>query len=68
MGAAAADTELGVLKMRASTAGDVSLLYTTRVSNMLVSGGVVSDLASSSRLAGGKSPVKALGLEIQYFR
>jgi distribution and morphology protein 10 len=65
---AAGETELGVLKMRASTAGDVSLLYTTRVSNMLVSGGVVSDLASSASLGGGKSPVKALGLEIQYFR
>lgn len=56
------ERELGVLKMRTSTAGDVSLLYTTRVSKMLISAGVVSDLGS--RL----SPVKALGVEIQYFR
>lgn len=40
---------------------DVSLLYVTRLSNVLLSLGVVSDLGSRLR------PVKGVGLELHYF-
>lgn len=40
---------------------DVSLMWEGRLSNMLVSLGIVSDLSSRSK------PIKAIGLELSYF-
>ncbi|KAF8665690.1 hypothetical protein AX16_000143 [Volvariella volvacea WC 439] len=51
----------GVVKARASTNKDVSLMWEGRVKNMLVSLGVVSDFANRSK------PIKAIGLEVSYF-
>ncbi|KAG6911656.1 Mitochondrial distribution and morphology protein 10 [Tephrocybe rancida] len=51
----------GVVKARASTNNDVSLMWEGRVRNMLVSLGVVSDFSSRSK------PIKAIGLELSYF-
>ncbi|KAF9563656.1 mitochondrial distribution and morphology protein 10 [Agrocybe pediades] len=51
----------GVVKARASTNNDVSLMWEGRLRNMLVSLGVVSDLSSRAK------PIKALGLEVAYF-
>ncbi|KDR83330.1 hypothetical protein GALMADRAFT_235402 [Galerina marginata CBS 339.88] len=51
----------GVVKARASTNNDVSLMWEGRLRNMLVSLGVVSDLSSRSK------PIKALGLEVAFF-
>ncbi|KAJ3507561.1 hypothetical protein NLJ89_g6236 [Agrocybe chaxingu] len=51
----------GVVKARASTNNDVSLMWEGRLKNMLVSLGVVSDLSSRAK------PIKALGLEVAYF-
>jgi len=52
---------LGVVKARASTQNDVSLMWEGRLKNMLVSLGVVSDLSSRAK------PIKAIGLELSYF-
>ncbi|EPT02735.1 hypothetical protein FOMPIDRAFT_1059024 [Fomitopsis schrenkii] len=51
----------GVVKARASTTTDISLLWEGRLHNMLVSFGVVSNLTSRSK------PIKAIGLELSYF-
>lgn len=51
----------GVLKARVSGNGLISLLYESRIRKCLVSIGVVSDLSSRS------SPIRAMGLEVQYF-
>jgi distribution and morphology protein 10 len=51
----------GVVKARASTKNDVSLMWEGRIRNMLVSFGVVSDLSSRSK------PIKSLGLEVAFF-
>jgi len=51
----------GIVKARASTNNDVSLMWEGRLRNMLVSLGVVSDLSSRSKF------IKALGLEVAYF-
>ncbi|KAF7331920.1 Mitochondrial distribution and morphology protein 10 [Mycena kentingensis (nom. inval.)] len=51
----------GVLKARASTKNDVSLMWEGRVRNMLVSLGVVSDFSNRTK------PIKAVGLELSYF-
>ncbi|KAL0574325.1 Mitochondrial distribution and morphology protein 10 [Marasmius crinis-equi] len=51
----------GVVKARASTSNDVSIMWEGRIRNMLVSLGVVSDF--SSRL----KPIKSMGLELSYF-
>jgi len=51
----------GVVKARASTNNDVSLMWEGRLRNMLVSLGVVSDFSSRSK------PIKSLGLEVSYF-
>ncbi|KAF5322578.1 hypothetical protein D9619_001118 [Psilocybe cf. subviscida] len=51
----------GVVKARASTNNDVSLMWEGRLRNMLVSLGVVSDLSSRSK------PIKSLGLEVAFF-
>ncbi|KAJ7591213.1 mitochondrial distribution and morphology protein 10 [Mycena floridula] len=51
----------GVVKARASTSNDVSLMWEGRLRNMLVSLGVVSNLSNRSR------PIKAIGLELSYF-
>ncbi|KII95385.1 hypothetical protein PLICRDRAFT_34235 [Plicaturopsis crispa FD-325 SS-3] len=51
----------GVVKARASTSNDVSLMWEGRLRNMLVSLGVVSDFSSRSK------PIKAVGLELSYF-
>ncbi|TFK43143.1 hypothetical protein BDQ12DRAFT_622028 [Crucibulum laeve] len=52
---------IGVVKVRASTNNDVSLMWEGRLRNMLVSLGVVSDFSSRSK------PIKAIGLEVSYF-
>lgn len=39
----------------------ISLLYESRIRHCLVSVGVISDLSSRS------NPVRAMGLEVQYF-
>ncbi|KAH7887897.1 hypothetical protein F5I97DRAFT_1806434 [Phlebopus sp. FC_14] len=51
----------GVVKARLSTNNDVSLMWEGRLKKMLVSLGVVSDLASRSK------PIKAIGFELSYF-
>ncbi|KAH9938575.1 mitochondrial distribution and morphology protein 10 [Fomitopsis serialis] len=51
----------GVMKARASTTTDISLLWEGRLQNMLVSFGIVSNLTSRSK------PIKAIGLELSYF-
>jgi len=51
----------GVVKVRASTTTDFSLLWEGRLHNMLVSFGIVSNLASRS------NPIKSVGLELSYF-
>ncbi|PCH41257.1 mitochondrial distribution and morphology protein 10 [Wolfiporia cocos MD-104 SS10] len=56
-----ADEIQGVVKARASTTTDVSLMWEGRLHNMLVSLGVVSNLTSRSK------PIKAIGLELSYF-
>ncbi|EPQ59366.1 mitochondrial distribution and morphology protein 10 [Gloeophyllum trabeum ATCC 11539] len=55
------DDVLGVVKARASTTTDVSLMWEGRLRNMLVSLGIVSNLSSRSK------PIKAVGLELAYF-
>ncbi|KAJ7179313.1 mitochondrial distribution and morphology protein 10 [Mycena filopes] len=51
----------GVVKARASTNNDVSLMWEGRMRNMLVSLGVVSDFSNRTK------PIKAVGLELSYF-
>ncbi|KAF8528984.1 mitochondrial distribution and morphology protein 10 [Hysterangium stoloniferum] len=51
----------GVVKARISTNTDISLMWEGRLRNLLVSLGVVSDLA------GGSKPIRAIGLELSYF-
>ncbi|EED84728.1 predicted protein [Postia placenta Mad-698-R] len=51
----------GVVKARASTTTDFSLMWEGRLHNMLVSLGIVSNLTSRSK------PIKAIGLELSYF-
>ncbi|KAI0960056.1 Mitochondrial distribution and morphology protein 10, variant 2 [Taiwanofungus camphoratus] len=55
------DEVLGVVKARASTTTDVSVMWEGRLYNMLVSLGIVSNLSSRSK------PIKAVGLELSYF-
>ncbi|EIN10609.1 mitochondrial distribution and morphology protein 10 [Punctularia strigosozonata HHB-11173 SS5] len=55
------DTVQGVVKARASTTTDVSLMWEGRIQNLLVSLGVVSNLSSRSK------PIKSIGLELSYF-
>jgi len=55
------DEVQGVVKARASTTSDVSLMWEGRLRNILVSLGIVSTLSSRSK------PIKAIGLEISYF-
>ncbi|KAG9219197.1 hypothetical protein CCMSSC00406_0001607 [Pleurotus cornucopiae] len=52
---------IGVVKARASTSQNVSLMWEGRLRNMLVSLGVVSDFSSRTK------PIKAIGLELSYF-
>ncbi|KAF4574773.1 Mitochondrial distribution and morphology protein 10 [Pleurotus pulmonarius] len=52
---------IGVVKARASTSQNVSLMWEGRLRNMLVSLGVVSDFSSRNK------PIKAIGLELSYF-
>ncbi|KAJ7117402.1 mitochondrial distribution and morphology protein 10 [Mycena crocata] len=51
----------GVVKARASTNNDVSLMWEGRLRNMLISLGVVSDFSNRTK------PIKAVGLELSYF-
>lgn len=51
----------GVLKARLSTNAEIALLWEGRLRNVLVSLGVVADLSSRIK------PVRALGVDIQYF-
>ncbi|KAF8640041.1 hypothetical protein AX17_001283 [Amanita inopinata Kibby_2008] len=51
----------GVLKARASTSNNISLLWEGRLKSMLVGLGVVADLSHRSR------PIKGIGLEVSYF-
>ncbi|OCH84173.1 mitochondrial distribution and morphology protein 10 [Obba rivulosa] len=57
----ALDEVSGVVKAKASTTTDISLLWEGRLRNILVSLGVVSNLSSRSK------PIKAIGLELSYF-
>jgi len=52
---------IGVVKARASTTTDVSLMWEGRLRNLLVSLGVVSNLSDRSK------PIKSIGLELSYF-
>ncbi|KAF8211334.1 mitochondrial distribution and morphology protein 10 [Mycena galopus ATCC 62051] len=52
---------IGVVKARASTNNDVSLMWEGRLRNMLVSLGVVSDFTNRTK------PIRAIGLELSYF-
>jgi len=52
---------IGVVKARASTTTDVSLMWEGRLRNSLVSLGVVSNLTDLSK------PIKSIGLELSYF-
>lgn len=52
---------IGLVKARASTTTDISLMWEGRLRNMLVSLGVVSNLADISK------PIKSIGLELSYF-
>ncbi|KAK7061549.1 mitochondrial distribution and morphology protein 10 [Favolaschia claudopus] len=52
---------VGVVKARASTNNDVSLMWEGRLRKMLVSLGVVSDFTNRTK------PIKAIGLELSYF-
>ncbi|KAF8351126.1 mitochondrial distribution and morphology protein 10 [Amanita rubescens] len=51
----------GVLKARASTSNNISLLWEGRLKSMLVGLGVVADLSHRSR------PIRGVGLELSYF-
>lgn len=51
----------GVVKARASTTLDVSLMGEGRIRNLLVSLGLVSNLSRPAK------PIKAIGLELSYF-
>ncbi|KAH9940569.1 mitochondrial distribution and morphology protein 10 [Amylocystis lapponica] len=61
LGVDLSDEVRGVVKARASTTMDVSLLWEGRLKNILVSLGIVSNLSSRSK------PIKAIGLELAYF-
>ncbi|KIY53499.1 mitochondrial distribution and morphology protein 10 [Fistulina hepatica ATCC 64428] len=52
---------IGVIKARASTNNNVSLMWEGRLRNMLISLGVVSNLSARSK------PIQSLGLELSYF-
>ncbi|KAF8076182.1 mitochondrial distribution and morphology protein 10 [Lyophyllum atratum] len=51
----------GVVKARASSNNDISLMWEGRLRNMLVSLGVVCDFSGRAK------PIKAIGLELSYF-
>ncbi|KDQ64687.1 hypothetical protein JAAARDRAFT_117525 [Jaapia argillacea MUCL 33604] len=51
----------GVVKARASTTTDVSLMWEGRLRNLIVSLGIVSNLSSRAK------PIKTIGLELSYF-
>jgi len=51
----------GVVKARASTGKNISLMWEGRLQNMLISLGIVSDFSSGSK------PIKAIGIELSYF-
>ncbi|KAL7420483.1 Mitochondrial distribution and morphology protein 10 [Cryptotrichosporon argae] len=55
------DERDGVLKARLSGNWSIALLYESRIRNCLVSIGVIADLLSRQK------PVRALGLEVQYY-
>jgi len=55
------DAELRLISRSCSSEKTVSLLYESRIRHCLVSVGVISDLTSRA------SPVRAMGLEVQYF-
>jgi len=55
------DEVQGVVKARASTTLDVSLMWEGRIRNLLVSLGLVSNLSRPTK------PIKAIGLELSYF-
>ncbi|WWD18812.1 mitochondrial distribution and morphology protein 10 [Kwoniella shandongensis] len=51
----------GVLKARLTGNWSIALLYEARIRKVLVSVGIISDLASRQR------PIRSVGLEVQYF-
>ncbi|KIP12715.1 hypothetical protein PHLGIDRAFT_32643 [Phlebiopsis gigantea 11061_1 CR5-6] len=55
------DEVQGVVKARASTTADVSLMWEGRIRNLLVSLGMKSNLSSRAK------PIKAIGIELSYF-
>ncbi|TFL05675.1 mitochondrial distribution and morphology protein 10 [Pterulicium gracile] len=50
----------GVIKARASTNNDISLMWEGKLRNMLVSLGIVADLSRAK-------PIRAIGLDVSYF-
>ncbi|KIY73417.1 mitochondrial distribution and morphology protein 10 [Cylindrobasidium torrendii FP15055 ss-10] len=52
---------IGVVKARASTSNDISIMWEGRLRNTLVSLGIVSDFSNRAK------PLKAIGLEVSYF-
>ncbi|KAM0793398.1 hypothetical protein ACM66B_000850 [Microbotryomycetes sp. NB124-2] len=61
------DEVVSVVKMRASTNTDLALLWEGRVGDFLVSAGLVADLRLASRRGGRTSPIKSVGLGVQYW-
>ncbi|KAK4055267.1 Mitochondrial distribution and morphology protein 10 [Microbotryomycetes sp. JL201] len=61
------DEVVSVVKMRASTNTDMALLWEGRVGDFLVSLGLVADLRLASRRGGRTSPIKSVGLGVQYW-
>ncbi|KAK4705581.1 hypothetical protein P7C70_g621, partial [Phenoliferia sp. Uapishka_3] len=57
----------GVLKARASTNADLALMWEGRLGDFLVSLGVVADLRLASRSGGRTSPIRTVGIGIQYW-
>ncbi|KDE09736.1 hypothetical protein MVLG_00138 [Microbotryum lychnidis-dioicae p1A1 Lamole] len=61
------DEVVGVVKARASTNSDVSLLWEGRLGDFLVSLGVVADLRLATKSAGRVSPIRSIGVGLQYW-
>ncbi|KAK4057635.1 Mitochondrial distribution and morphology protein 10 [Microbotryomycetes sp. JL221] len=61
------DEVVSVVKFRASSNTDMALLWEGRVGDFLVSLGLVADLRLASRRGGRTSPIKSVGLGVQYW-
>ncbi|ORY39257.1 hypothetical protein BCR35DRAFT_323000 [Leucosporidium creatinivorum] len=61
------DEVIGVLKLRASTNTDLALLWEGRLGDFLISAGIVADLRLASQKGGRMSPIRSVGLGVQYW-